>query len=220
MIENLPREALLVGGSIGAAALVTYLTRFRPRWPTGPLGKKPGGLQRIGDADFHQKRGSGKHEAVDIGMPVGTPIRALASGRVNFVAYDHSSAGTYIEIDHRSALARLLGLPGYYSRYLHLSQPTPSNPTVEVGDFVFKGQKIGLSGGEPGAYGAGNTTGPHLHLEVLKGSRKLGTTAFGLKRVNPEWYLPGFRGYLRKTLIAGSIFGVAYFAAKKTGVLK
>lgn len=214
------RKKVLVGGSIGAVALFAYLTRFRPRWPTGLLGLKPGGLQRIGDADFHQKRGSGKHRAVDIGMPVGTPIRAISTGRINYVAYDHSGAGTYVEIDHRSALARLLGLPGFYSRYLHLSQPTPSNPTVKVGDRVFKGETIGLSGGEPGAYGAGNTSGPHLHLEVLQGSRKLGSTAFGLKLVNPEWYLPGWRGYLRHALIASVIFGTAYVTARQAGVIR
>lgn len=45
--------------------------------------------------------------------------------------------------------------------YCHLSRlaVTPSQ-------VVSAGSPIGLSGGQPGAPGAGNTTGPHLHLSI------------------------------------------------------
>ena len=45
--------------------------------------------------------------------------------------------------------------------YCHMSKIE-----VKVGQRVKKGQRIGLSGGRPGTYGAGNTTAPHLHLEL------------------------------------------------------
>lgn len=207
MIENLPREALLVGGSIGAAALVAYLTRFRPRWPLGLLGKKPLGFQNITSKYHDPSRAS--HSGTDIGVPIGTPVRSVASGRVHYVGLGSESAGNYVEVDHRNAAARMAGLPGYFSRYLHLD-----SPSVKTGEFVFRGEEVGKSGN------TGYSTGPHLHLEFRRGSPKDGKMVYQMKPVNPEWYLPGWKGYLRKTLIAGSIFGAAYLAAKQTGALK
>ena len=43
--------------------------------------------------------------------------------------------------------------------YAHLSKVN-----VKVGDVVMKGQKIGLSGNR------GNSSGPHLHIELRKNS--------------------------------------------------
>lgn len=116
--------------------------------------------------------GSGTHGAVDVGLPVGTPIYAVADGVVHRVAYDHRAAGTYIEIAHAG---------GLYSRYLHLSAPTPSAPTVQKGQSVKAGDEIGKSGGAPGMYGAGNTTAPHLHFEIW-----MGPPFGGGRRVDPE----------------------------------
>ena len=45
--------------------------------------------------------------------------------------------------------------------YCHLT-----TVAVTVGQDVTAGQTIGLSGGQPGTPGAGNTTGPHLHLGI------------------------------------------------------
>ena len=44
-----------------------------------------------------------------------------------------------------------------------------SKINVTLNQEVTKGEKIGLSGGQPGTIGAGQyTTGAHLHFEVLK----------------------------------------------------
>ena len=112
------------------------------------------------------------HGGIDVGAPVGTPVMAIGNGTVRKLRLDHASAGTYIEIEHPD---------GHWSRYLHLSKPM-----VSEGDVVGSEEVIGLSGGQPGAYGAGSTTAPHLHLEIWQG-QPWGKTPDGLKafRVDP-----------------------------------
>lgn len=90
----------------------------------------------------------GWHTGVDYRCPVGTNVVAPASGYVVRVAWDNSY-GRYI-------LLRVLigGVP--YNVYLcHLSKAL-----VVAGQRVTIGQHIGESGN------TGNSSGPHLHLEV------------------------------------------------------
>jgi murein DD-endopeptidase MepM/ murein hydrolase activator NlpD len=87
------------------------------------------------------------HPGLDIRAPVGTPVQAIAAGKVVSVAYDSThSGGKWIAIDHDR---------GWRSRYFHLSQQL-----VRVGQQVQKGQIIGKSG-ETGSIGK-----PHLHLDL------------------------------------------------------
>jgi len=95
------------------------------------------------------------HGAIDIPVDAGTTVRAIGGGTVGLTEPNHPTAGGYVTIDHGN---------GYWSRYLHLSQIG-----VTKGQTVSMGTPIGLSGGLPGAYGAGRSTGPHLHLEIWKG---------------------------------------------------
>ena len=50
-----------------------------------------------------------------------------------------------------------------YSKYFHLSKITKKSGKVKAGE------KIGESGGEKGEKGSGNTSGPHLHMEIWVG---------------------------------------------------
>lgn len=87
----------------------------------------------------------GYHTGTDFSAPVGTPVKAIAAGTV--VKSDTSSAyGINVQIQHAD---------GTYSLYAHLSAKT-----VFPGDKVVAGRMIGNVGS------TGNTTGPHLHLEV------------------------------------------------------
>ncbi len=79
------------------------------------------------------------------GRKTGTPIYAANRGRV-VLAKDLFYSGNAVFIDH--------GL-GLYTSYLHLSQIK-----VAVGDWVERGQLLGLSGA------TGRVTGPHLHWGV------------------------------------------------------
>lgn len=85
------------------------------------------------------------HEGVDFVAPVGTPIRAAASGIVVSAEW-HPQYGHLIEIDHGKELT---------TRYAHASRLL-----AKRGAFVKRGQKIAEVGS------TGRSTGPHLHFEV------------------------------------------------------
>lgn len=104
--------------------------------------------------------GSSNHQGIDIPIDVGTSVFAVARGTVTEAVSNNPTAGTFVTIDHGD---------GYYTRYLHLSQMD-----VGVGQPVKMGTQVGLSGGQPGAWGAGTSTGPHLHFEVWEGGKPFG----------------------------------------------
>ena len=85
------------------------------------------------------------HPGIDIGAPMGTPIKAAASGRVILAAYS-GGYGNLVVIDHGNGLA---------TAYAHQSRIA-----VSVGQQVGQGQVIGYVGS------TGYSTGPHLHFEV------------------------------------------------------
>lgn len=85
------------------------------------------------------------HTGQDFAVPVGTPISAASTGIVVFAG----RSGPY------GLLVRILHADGIATWYGHLSEIR-----TKVGSHVSPGELIGLSGA------TGNTTGPHLHLEV------------------------------------------------------
>lgn len=110
---------------------------------------------------FGDNRGTHRHGGVDYAVPVGTPVRAAASGAVDF-AKERGAYGNLIIINHGA---------GTSSRYAHLSRLA-----VESGARVEAGDVIGYSGGAVGAPGSGRSTGPHLHYEVRRGNRAVDPT--------------------------------------------
>lgn len=99
-------------------------------------------------------RSSGWHNGVDLvksgGGALGTPVIASKSGRVEVVQRSNSGYGNMVLINHGD---------GYKTRYAHMVK---GSITVSVGDYVDAGQTIGKVGS------TGNSTGPHLHFEVIK----------------------------------------------------
>ncbi|MCX6032356.1 MAG: M23 family metallopeptidase [Chloroflexi bacterium] len=86
------------------------------------------------------------HVALDIAVPLGTPIKAADRGTVVMAGWSSVGYGFRVVIDH--------GID-YVTLYAHLS-----DIYVAPGQVVGKGQVIGVSGAN------GNVTGPHLHFEI------------------------------------------------------
>jgi murein DD-endopeptidase MepM/ murein hydrolase activator NlpD len=95
-------------------------------------------------------RGNKRHKAIDFTAPIGTDVVASFSGRV-IIADDitlHQNFGNVVLIEHKDQIQSL---------YAHLN-----DFTVESGQYIFAGEKIGTVGV------TGRVTGPHLHFEVLE----------------------------------------------------
>ncbi len=92
------------------------------------------------------------HGGVDLAAPEGTPVYAADNGKVIF-AGEGGGYGWYVILDHCN---------GFKTLYAHNTALL-----VSVGDVVDKGARIALSGN------TGNSTGPHLHFEVMVNDEKV-----------------------------------------------
>jgi murein DD-endopeptidase MepM/ murein hydrolase activator NlpD len=96
--------------------------------------------------------------AVDFAVPEGTSIVAAREGMVMQVESDFDKAGLNKEkFGGRANFIRILHGDGTMALYAHLK---PEGVQVREGQYVRKGQRIGLSGN------TGLSTAPHLHFVV------------------------------------------------------
>ena len=86
------------------------------------------------------------HRGIDIAVPEGTDVYAIAAGRVSEIQANTSAGGMLVKVDHG----------GYYSTYVHCSEVD-----VDVGDSVDAGEVIALSGKASSGFA-------HLHFEIRK----------------------------------------------------
>jgi murein DD-endopeptidase MepM/ murein hydrolase activator NlpD len=100
------------------------------------------------------------HPAIDIAGDLGKPAYASDSGVIVYAGWNNWGYGNVIVINHGN---------GWQTLYAHLSQIN-----VGCGQSVVQGSVIGLIGS------TGNSTGPHLHFEMMYNGVK----------VNPHDYLP------------------------------
>src|SRR3989344_2501658 len=98
------------------------------------------------------------HKGIDLSADIGTRVYAAADGKVVYTCdeeeQDCNGYGTNILIRHKDGV--------FASRYAHLSAIF-----VDKQEEVAKGQKIGLTGN------TGNSTGPHLHYELIRKNKKI-----------------------------------------------
>ena len=88
-----------------------------------------------------------RHTGIDIGMPIGTDVKAADGGKGIYSGYK-GGYGYCVIIDHGANVRTL---------YAHNSELK-----VKKGQKIYKGQTIAESGN------SGRSTGPHLHFEVIK----------------------------------------------------
>lgn len=93
------------------------------------------------------------HPAIDIGGQTGNPIYASDSGVVVYAGWSDYGYGYLIVIDHGN---------GWQSAYAHLSAVA-----VSCGQSVYQGGYIGALGS------TGNSSGPHLHFELVINGAKV-----------------------------------------------
>ena len=160
------------------------------RWTTlapvsGPVSS-PFGWRR------HPVSGRARHhDGVDLAVPLGTPVRAVAPGRVRAVG-PRPGYGLVVELDHPATPGR----PAVRTVYAHLSA---IDEGLRTGARVGRGRAVGASGGRPGRDGV--STGPHLHFEVRDASGRpldpghlsRAVPAVGTWRARPAGPPPGFR---------------------------
>lgn len=116
---------------------------------TGTITSRYGVSSRIRKAN---------HTGLDIAATKGTPIKVVAAGTVIAASYD-GSYGNLVKVDHGN---------GVETWYAHTSKMY-----VKVGEQVEAGDVIAAVGS------TGNSTGPHLHLEIRVNG----------EHVNPQDYL-------------------------------
>jgi len=86
----------------------------------------------------------GYHTGVDFAVPTGTPVLAVTDGKIENANWGKSYGVQLVQ-----------KVDGGWFIYAHLSKAL-----VKPGDKVTKGQHIAESGN------TGNSTGPHLHVEL------------------------------------------------------
>lgn len=117
---------------------------FRQARVTSPFGRRRHPI--YGDIRIHW--------GIDYAAPRGTPIFAAGDGIVQMAQW-HGGYGNYIKIRHNSE---------YSTAYGHMQRFAGG---IRPGTRVKQGQIIAYVGN------TGNSTGPHLHYEVIKGGRRV-----------------------------------------------
>lgn len=90
------------------------------------------------------KWSTGKHTGVDFAVPIGTPVLAVADGKIEKANWGKAYGNQVIQ-----------KVAGGYVIYAHLNAVRAKPGTV-----VKVGELVGESGN------TGNSSGPHLHLEL------------------------------------------------------
>lgn len=98
------------------------------------------------------------HPGIDMSTELGTPLYAISDGVVSSTGSSIWAYGKVVVIDHGN---------GMQSLYAHMSRID-----VKVGDYVTQNSLIGAVGS------TGNSTGPHVHLEVHNNGRAINPVGF------------------------------------------
>ena len=124
------------------------------------------------------------HNGNDYGSAVGTPVFAIAKGKVVFAGPstlkfpngEPAGGGYIVRLRHK------VNGEWITSGYYHLKKGSIREAGIKVGDLVAEGQKLGESGN------TGESTGPHLHFEIQRGKFYVWNNK-GLRYTEPTSYI-------------------------------
>ncbi|MCH4901595.1 M23 family metallopeptidase [Pseudomonas sp. B707] len=158
--------------SLGDPAGAAQGYRYPFPWRGGPFR-----LSQGANGDYSHFGPKNKY-AMDIAMPVGTPIIAARAGVVVRTENSQNGRGT----DPSGNFVRILHDDGTMGVYLHLKQGSVS---VREGQRVTVGSPLALSGN------TGNSSGPHLHF-VVQRNTGMGLVSIPYQFNQPLGALPNF----------------------------
>lgn len=163
------RAALWLWGLVAIAglALVQEWPYVNWRQVVAPVDVVPLQLRQDakGSGAYQAPRsGDRPHRGIDLAAPLGSPVRAIRSGRVVQVG-THRGLGQFVELRHAGGLSSLYG---------HLSETF-----VTAGQRVAQGQAIGAVGKTGNARHRLIT--PHVHVEVVRGGEWIDPATLGLE---------------------------------------
>ena len=124
---------------------LSYLEAFIDSMPVGNPMNNYRITSNFGDRPDPFERNTRFHRGIDLAAPLNSKVSATANGRVVF-AGKKNGYGNYVKLAHNNSMT---------TEYAHLK-----NIKVKVGDFVERGDTLGLQGN------TGRSTGDHLHYEV------------------------------------------------------
>jgi murein DD-endopeptidase MepM/ murein hydrolase activator NlpD len=144
-----------------------FATGLEPVFPDGidcPPISSPYGSQTRYDGSQRSNPYHNYHNGMDISLKPGTPLLAVADGKVVHKGTAGQLVGNFVWLHLPPESTRL---PIHvFARYQHLDQPSPLNvgDAVKAGDVVGSGGSTGTTGGYFGSSGY-----PHLHLVLSTG---------------------------------------------------
>ena len=154
-------DSPLSDDAIQLEAALEYMNLLNAGYHSLPFGKPLKGTFRTTSGYGMRKHPvSGivkKHNGIDYGARIGTPVYATGNGIVEFVG-TNGGFGKTIIIRHISGLRTI---------YAHLN-----SYSVKKGEFVAHDNKIGAVGS------TGISTGPHLHYEITRNKKALNPLIF------------------------------------------
>jgi hypothetical protein len=139
----------LPGFSLGAAEISNTEREAQPQenGRVAPLDNytvtSEFGHRFVGDPRF-----DGFHNGIDLGAPLGSPVKSIQEGVISRIGNDPEGYGNWVEVTHPD---------GTRTRYGHLH----NFADIRQGQTVSAGTVLG------GLGSTGNSSGPHLHFEVI-----------------------------------------------------